>query len=68
MAEIDYKQLAKNIVSLVEFNIDRKTYEVYIKWELKQKQKKNINNYNKLCDCLFILNLPILTEEKWKKG
>ena len=67
MEEIDYKQIAKNILQLTDFSIDRKTIEVYVKWELGERQKKNVTTYNKLCDCLIILNIPIPKEEEWKK-
>jgi hypothetical protein len=67
MDEIDYKQVAKNILKLADNNIKINVIHVYSKWAVGDKINHNTGNYYKLLKALRFLGLPELTEKEWKK-
>jgi hypothetical protein len=56
MDEIDYKQLAKNVLILMEKNVSIKIIERYIKWILNQDPKYLKRYYNAIHSAMDIIN------------
>jgi hypothetical protein len=57
MEEIDYKQIAKNILILVEKNTNKKVIECYINWVLNPTDAKYLGkNYKLIQSATDIIN------------
>jgi hypothetical protein len=67
MDEIDYKQEAKNILYLLDKDVDRKVISAYVEWISSIRFWKTNIKFLRLRDAFLALNLPIPTEEEWKK-
>jgi hypothetical protein len=68
MDEIDYKKVAENVVMLIENNFDMREIKSYLGWVQGKKIFCHTGfNYKTLCDVLKFLELPMPSEEEWKK-
>jgi hypothetical protein len=66
MDQIDYKQIAKNILKLCDLGANKKIIECYTKWELNQDMIF-LWNYKSTCKAMELLGLPEPSEEEWTK-
>jgi hypothetical protein len=68
MDEIDYKQVAKDVLRLLDNEFDIGYVKSYLGWVTGKKIVWHTgNNYNTLCHVMRFLELPEPTEEEWEK-
>ena len=67
MDNLDYKQVAKNILRMLDDAVDRNVIAIYVEWVTQKRMWHTHNNYKMLCEAFDILGLPEPTEEEWKK-
>lgn len=68
MDELDYKQIARNVVKLLDDDVSIPIVNSYVDWASGRKSWSIFrDNYKLLCKALELLKLPIPSREEWKK-